>query len=296
LSGYITSLSTIKNCVAANSSVTATSSTTAVNRIVGGNPFGDVTTLTNNYALTTMKVNGSEVTSTDPDSKDGKDATSAELQSLAFYQTLGWDIADDDAKTWRICEKEADYPFLSWEEKSCPGDVYTITATVGANGSITPSGTVEIEGGDERTFVFYPEAGYKIDQALIDNVNNPSAAAAGSYTFTNVTANHTIHVTFIEDITGIEAPPSPPEGRDVRVYPNPTTGELVVSTEYRVQSIEIFDVMGRSVGTYPCGRPEGNPLGVASTLRLDISHLQNGIYFVRITTENGIITKKIIKN
>jgi hypothetical protein len=83
---------------------------------------------------------------------------------------------------------------------------------------------------------------------------------------------------------------------DIKIYPNPTTGELIVmSSEYRVESIEIFDVMGRCVGNV-------EPRLIASLrseigqseIVLDISHLHAGMYFIRIQTENEKITKKII--
>ena len=80
----------------------------------------------------------------------------------------------------------------------------------------------------------------------------------------------------------------------VQVYPNPTKGEFWVSGfevsgfELQVTGIEIFDVMGRTVGANLRVCPESNAI--------NISHLPNGVYFLKITTENGVITKKIIKN
>jgi hypothetical protein len=78
---------------------------------------------------------------------------------------------------------------------------------------------------------------------------------------------------------------------EVQVYPNPTRGEIVVSTEYRVESIEVFDVMGRL-----CHVETWRAASLQSEIVLNISHLQNGIFFVRITTEDGVITRKIVKN
>ena len=81
------------------------------------------------------------------------------------------------------------------------------------------------------------------------------------------------------------------ENAVVKIYPNPTNGALRVENgELRVENIRIFDVMGRLVAN-----ETQNPLGVASTLRLDISHLPSGVYFLQITMENGVITQKIIK-
>jgi hypothetical protein len=73
---------------------------------------------------------------------------------------------------------------------------YIIIASTGNNGSISPSGNITVNHGDNQTFTFTPDNGYEIDQVLIDGVNNTQAVSSGSYTFTNVTANHSISVSF----------------------------------------------------------------------------------------------------
>jgi len=74
------------------------------------------------------------------------------------------------------------------------------------------------------------------------------------------------------------------------IYPNPTTGKLrVTSDELQVESIEIFDVYGRKLSS-------NHHITSSSHQKIDISHLQAGVYFVKITTEKGIITKKIVKH
>lgn len=70
---------------------------------------------------------------------------------------------------------------------------YTITATAGANGSITPSGEVTVNKGESATFTITPNNGYHIEDVLVDGV---SVGAVSTYTFSNVTANHIIHATF----------------------------------------------------------------------------------------------------
>jgi hypothetical protein len=72
---------------------------------------------------------------------------------------------------------------------------YTITTTPLGQGEITPPNPV-VEHGDNKTLSFVPNEGYKVSQVKIDGVDNPTAVEAGSFTFTNVTANHTIEVTF----------------------------------------------------------------------------------------------------
>ncbi|MGI6403399.1 MAG: InlB B-repeat-containing protein [Oscillospiraceae bacterium] len=70
---------------------------------------------------------------------------------------------------------------------------YTITATAGAGGSISPSGGVTVNSGDSRTFTITPNSNYSIADVKVDDV---SQGKITSYTFDNVTADHTISVTF----------------------------------------------------------------------------------------------------
>ncbi len=70
---------------------------------------------------------------------------------------------------------------------------YTITATTGTGGSISPSGSVSVTKGESKTFAITADKGYCIGDVLVDGV---SAGALGSYTFSNVTASHTISAVF----------------------------------------------------------------------------------------------------
>ena len=70
---------------------------------------------------------------------------------------------------------------------------YTITATAGSNGIITPSGDVEVTYGENQQFIFTPNAGYHVSSVLVDGF---SVDSLSSYTFYNVDANHTILVNF----------------------------------------------------------------------------------------------------
>ena len=74
-----------------------------------------------------------------------------------------------------------------------PVQKHTITATAGANGSITPSGAVEVTEGESKTFTIKADEGYEIATIKIDGVD---VTVETSYTFTNVKADHTIAVTF----------------------------------------------------------------------------------------------------
>jgi hypothetical protein len=72
--------------------------------------------------------------------------------------------------------------------------LWRITATAGAHGSIDPSGDVLVSDGANQTFTITPDAGCWVDDVLVDG---NSVGAVTSYTFANVTAHHTIDASFV---------------------------------------------------------------------------------------------------
>lgn len=75
---------------------------------------------------------------------------------------------------------------------------------------------------------------------------------------------------------------------DVRVYPNPCTNDFSVDIESEISMVEVFNQVGKV-----CYKME---LGSDASFKHNISHLESGIYFTRITLENGqVIVKKLMK-
>jgi len=71
---------------------------------------------------------------------------------------------------------------------------YTITASADSGGSISPSGAVTVDEGTDKTFTIAPDSiFYEIDDVLVDG---NSVGPESSYTFTNVTKDHTIEASF----------------------------------------------------------------------------------------------------
>lgn len=88
-------------------------------------------------------------------------------------------------------------PFaLVWEEKI---PTYTITATAGTGGSITPAGVTTVQEGGSQSYTIKADSGYHISDV---KVNGVSGGAVESYTFTNVRSNQTIAVTFSRNSSG----------------------------------------------------------------------------------------------
>jgi len=76
------------------------------------------------------------------------------------------------------------------------------------------------------------------------------------------------------------------EKPEITLTPNPTTRELKIeSGELKIESIRIFNVLGQEIFNFQ----------FSTFNSIDISHLANGMYFIRIQTANGTTTKKIVK-
>ena len=74
------------------------------------------------------------------------------------------------------------------------GTTHTISASVvGVNGSISPSGAVPVTDGDSQPFTITPNPDYHVLEVLVDGI---SVGATESYTFPNVTGDHTISASF----------------------------------------------------------------------------------------------------
>ena len=153
---------------------------------------------------------------------------------------------------------------------------YTITASAGDNGTISPSGTISIPQGGSQTFTISPDNGYHIQNVLVDNV---SQGDASSYTFSNIQENHAISVSFI---AGIE---DNVLGTDVLIFPNPANNVLNIKSRQLFEKIKITNLLGQVLY---------NAKITNSDFSINISSYTAGIYFVCLEGKNGIATKKFV--
>lgn len=127
-------------------------------------------------------------------------------QPFTITPSEGYEIADvlvDGASvgavtSYTFSDVQADHT-ISVTFKEPEAVTHTITATAGSNGSISPSGTVTVEDGTDQTFTITPSEGFEIADVLVDGA---SVGAVSSYTFENVTGDHTIAATFARDSGG----------------------------------------------------------------------------------------------
>jgi len=75
---------------------------------------------------------------------------------------------------------------------------------------------------------------------------------------------------------------------EISVYPNPTSGELRIENgELRIKSVEVFDVFGRNVLSLV------SPMSSETTI--NISHLPQGVYVLKVVADGHTFTRKIVK-
>jgi hypothetical protein len=80
-----------------------------------------------------------------------------------------------------------------------PNPSYTITASAGANGSISPSGSVSVLGGANQKFTITPDPGYRLNELFIDGTKQQYPR--NHYTFYSVQGDHSISASFVLDVT-----------------------------------------------------------------------------------------------
>ena len=133
----------------------------------------------------------------------GEDALTGDIK-LAYVDASGTEITPDTTKVGKVIIRAGgltapndNYTVVFADGKLTVDErpVYTVKATAGSHGSITPSGNVDVLHGGSQTFTIAANSGYAISNVKVDGV---SIGAVKSYTFENVTENHTIEVTFMK--------------------------------------------------------------------------------------------------
>jgi mannan endo-1,4-beta-mannosidase len=97
------------------------------------------------------------------------------------------------------------WEFEVYNDATPPITTKTITASAGANGNITPSGSVTVNQGANQTFTITPNSGYVVNAVSVDGSR---VGAVTSYTFVNVQAAHSISATFVASANDSNIAPS----------------------------------------------------------------------------------------
>jgi hypothetical protein len=164
------------------------------------------------------------------------------------YDAPTWSILQADSLTATSIQALGATSFSDFAVGEVPPD--TIVATAGSNGSITPSGTVQVPKGSNQTFTILPDTGYHVDSVFVDGA---TITAETTYTFTSVTANHTIRAVFAINIYTITANAGAngsilPSGAVQKAYATSQTFTITPNTGYHTDSVFVDGV---SVGVVP---------------------------------------------
>lgn len=140
-----------------------------------------------------------------------------ELVNAGKQLTTASSQADVDAKKAEITAKIADIQTQ-----------FTITATAGNGGTIAPTGATKVYKGTSKAFTITPNAGYHVDSLTVDGT---AVNVVTEYTFSDVTANHTIAVTFAKDAVTVAK-------ENLLAVINTANGKLAQTDAYTPASLE----------------------------------------------------------
>ncbi|MBS7230258.1 T9SS type A sorting domain-containing protein [Flavobacterium psychroterrae] len=216
---------------------------------------------------------------------NGTGGTPAKLSGTVTFETTTTPSAGDQIHDFTLSAKTSTFYTFT-------GNLATNKGTVTYNG-LTLTQCLKMETATTITYtttqtstltlVFVEPAG----TAKIDGVNY--TATGGIITLAIPAGNHTIAKKDTANLFYIKTTYSTLglndnfESQKLILYPNPVTNQLYISSE-NIQKVEIYNVLGALLKTIE-----------KETESIDLSNLTTGNYIVRVTTEKGSFTKKIIK-
>lgn len=174
-----------------------------------------------------------------------------------------------------------------------PGEItlstYTITATAGENGTISPSGELQLTEGESQKYTITPNEGYKIEDV---KVNGTSVGAVSEYTVTEISENITIDATFVFGKYTEDNP---------FVFPTEENGEAVtLEAEHATELINSNDSdsdpdwpLAISSGDWASGGEFVNCLAYKDYIKFAYRADVAGIYEVTMTYSSGSAKNKI---
>jgi YD repeat-containing protein len=176
----------------------------------------------------------------------------------------------------------------------------TITASAGTGGSISPSGTVAVNYGSSPAFTIIPNTGYAISNVVVDNT---SQGAISTYTFNNVTTNHTINATFAFNAVMVMSPNGGeviPSGGSFTIQWGAPPAAVKFNLFYTLDGSSYTTIANKVTGTaynWTVPKPSANSalckvkvVGLDSsnqTVGTDFSDANFTIEVVRLTSPNG---------
>ncbi|TVR39799.1 MAG: T9SS C-terminal target domain-containing protein [Bacteroidia bacterium] len=172
---------------------------------------------------------------------------------------------------------------ISLEGKSL--GAYIVHASADHNGSIYPAGNIGVYVGADLSFTITPGHNHRIGDVLVDGESMvddlvPDHEGNAVFSFSNIEQNHTIHATFTLGDETIEKH----EDRVV-IYPNPADEIVHIAALEKILHIKVFKLNGQLIYERQNIR--------ARSASIPLAGVRNGLYIVRIQTENQTVSQKL---
>src|SRR5467141_3739026 len=168
---------------------------------------------------------------------------------------------------------------------SLPIDEFSIVAIADSHGTISPSGKVLVDSGTSATFTITPDTGYYIADVHVDTV---SVGAVAIYTFTGLSANHTIQASFAIQTFSVVSSAGDhgtitPLGKIVLNYGASQKYAIIPDAGYYIADVHVDTVSVGAVGSYML-------TNVTATHTIDASFAINQFSIVAIADSHGTIS------
>lgn len=241
------------------------------------------------------------------------------LDSIFDANELLWGSAfsPDDSLLYVI---NAEYPFYFYQIDLATHSLDTIaeitgTQTVVNRGRspcsirLAPDGKIYMAAAytDTLGYLYYPynDSCYFAENMYLGVVNNPNVKGlgcnfdnfgfylGGKRTYWGLPNNPDYELGALagsgcDTLTSLTPDPSPFE-REVRIFPNPVSSELKIeNSKFKIQKLEMYDIIGNMVWEKKVNKQE-------STIKINVSALSGGAYFIKAFGENGVAIRRFVK-
>ncbi|MCJ8500056.1 PKD domain-containing protein [Desulfatitalea alkaliphila] len=162
---------------------------------------------------------------------------------------------------------------------------YTISASAGANGAISPSGSTSVAHGGSQSYTITPATGYRIADV---QVNGTSVGALSSYTFSNVTADQSISASFtllsytISASAGANGALSPSGSTSV-AHGGSQSYTITPATGYRIADVQVNGTSVGALSSYTFSN-------VTADQSINASFALNSYTISAVAGENGTVS------
>lgn len=158
---------------------------------------------------------------------------------------------------------------------------HSVTSSAGEGGTIDPAGVFEVMSGQSILFAIVPDSGFVIANIIVDG---ESVGTDAILELSHIIDNHTVYAEFEEDGIGVNE-----YLLSLKVFPVPATHTVTLEWKSGVEvlDVEVYDIYGNILRTI-VGVNNNSPLSI------NISNLSPGMYFVRVSTDLGPITKPFV--